>query len=372
MRKSIVRINQADAKSLQKIYGIGPGLAARIIDYRERKGPFRSAVDLAKVAGIGAQRAEALSHQIDWTIPPKPASTRPLPLHDRLVALAPLLVLTALCLFILSRLLMALISAYFSQEDDAWLSMWMYFVAILLNVVALSTAPSGYKYLWRGGHSFYEPLDRSDIIAFPILLGGVVLLIINRILYYAIYAPEGWVGMVRSPYQLAGLFAGALALAVMGPITLIIYFPQYMLQRWVVKCVDSIVVLYTVFIAVVVWMFRNEIAVWILIIFVFMGYETGVTGIKIIRGESLYLNAITSLQQKTDSTQQWLTWLNARLPDRSQQVQLLAALKQAYPPSPFRTLGGIIVVTSASWLLVTALGGVIEWFVQKWLESVVR
>jgi len=48
-----VNINLAPAAKLEKLPGIGPALAARIIAYREEHGPFESIEDLTRVSGIG-------------------------------------------------------------------------------------------------------------------------------------------------------------------------------------------------------------------------------------------------------------------------------------------------------------------------------
>ena len=53
-----VNINTADAGALQALPGIGPALAAAIVEHRERAGPFASVDDLAKVAGIGPAKLE--------------------------------------------------------------------------------------------------------------------------------------------------------------------------------------------------------------------------------------------------------------------------------------------------------------------------
>jgi len=48
-----VNINQADAKTLTTLKGIGKDRAAKIIEYREMNGPFEKIEDIMKVKGIG-------------------------------------------------------------------------------------------------------------------------------------------------------------------------------------------------------------------------------------------------------------------------------------------------------------------------------
>ncbi|MBI3988239.1 MAG: helix-hairpin-helix domain-containing protein [candidate division NC10 bacterium] len=50
--------NQAREEELERLPGIGPVLAARIIRYRQRFGPFRDVEELKKVDGIGEKRFE--------------------------------------------------------------------------------------------------------------------------------------------------------------------------------------------------------------------------------------------------------------------------------------------------------------------------
>ncbi len=52
-----VPVNRADPELLMTIPGIGPQLAARIVDYREEHGRFTGAHDLLGVSGIGEKRA---------------------------------------------------------------------------------------------------------------------------------------------------------------------------------------------------------------------------------------------------------------------------------------------------------------------------
>ena len=48
-----VNINTANKETLSTLNGIGPVTAERIIEYREKVGPFKSIEEIAKVKGIG-------------------------------------------------------------------------------------------------------------------------------------------------------------------------------------------------------------------------------------------------------------------------------------------------------------------------------
>ena len=60
----IVNLNTASQTELEELPGIGPKAAARIIEYRERKGPFKKVEDLMNVQGIGEKSFLRLRPQI--------------------------------------------------------------------------------------------------------------------------------------------------------------------------------------------------------------------------------------------------------------------------------------------------------------------
>ena len=55
-----VSINRASREELEKLPGIGPALASRIVEQRERYGPFRRAEHLMLVRGISERRFRQL------------------------------------------------------------------------------------------------------------------------------------------------------------------------------------------------------------------------------------------------------------------------------------------------------------------------
>ena len=55
-----VDINTATAAELETLPGIGPSLAAAIVEHRRRSGPFRSVDELIQVAGIGPVKLEQI------------------------------------------------------------------------------------------------------------------------------------------------------------------------------------------------------------------------------------------------------------------------------------------------------------------------
>lgn len=59
-----ININTAGAAELDKLPGIGPALAQRIIEYRESKGSFGKIEDITKVSGIGTAMFEKMKSRI--------------------------------------------------------------------------------------------------------------------------------------------------------------------------------------------------------------------------------------------------------------------------------------------------------------------
>lgn len=59
-----ININEADAKTLVSLKGIGRALADRILEYRSKNGYFHSIDDLKKIRGIGEKLFNRIKDRI--------------------------------------------------------------------------------------------------------------------------------------------------------------------------------------------------------------------------------------------------------------------------------------------------------------------
>lgn len=74
-----INVNAASAPELELLPGIGPTLARRIVEVRQRDGPFRSLDELSRVPGIGPKTIERLSSLAIAAPADAHATTRPAP-----------------------------------------------------------------------------------------------------------------------------------------------------------------------------------------------------------------------------------------------------------------------------------------------------
>lgn len=59
-----ININEADAKSLTTLHGIGESLANRMLEYRSQNGYFRSTEELKKVKGVGEKLFDRIKDKV--------------------------------------------------------------------------------------------------------------------------------------------------------------------------------------------------------------------------------------------------------------------------------------------------------------------
>jgi competence ComEA-like helix-hairpin-helix protein len=73
----VIDINSASIQELDELPGIGPAIAARIVEYREKNGPFGKIEDLMEVRGIGEKKFLSLKDRVTVGAPAKPETEQP-------------------------------------------------------------------------------------------------------------------------------------------------------------------------------------------------------------------------------------------------------------------------------------------------------
>lgn len=63
-QSSTISINSADAARLQELPGVGPVIAERIVQWREKNGPFQSIDELTEISGIGPSMIEQIRDMV--------------------------------------------------------------------------------------------------------------------------------------------------------------------------------------------------------------------------------------------------------------------------------------------------------------------
>ncbi len=67
--RELININSATAKEFERLHGIGPQIAGRIVAYREKNGAFKRVDDITKVRGIGPKTLERLRPHLTMSTP---------------------------------------------------------------------------------------------------------------------------------------------------------------------------------------------------------------------------------------------------------------------------------------------------------------
>lgn len=77
----VINVNTASVEQLQLLPRVGPALAQRIVEHREKNGPFKAPTDLMLVRGIGEKSFELLKPYLavsgSTTLSEKVRSPRP-------------------------------------------------------------------------------------------------------------------------------------------------------------------------------------------------------------------------------------------------------------------------------------------------------
>ena len=63
-KAELIDLNKASAEQLVALPGVGPAIAKRIVDFREKNGPFKRVEDLLKVRGVGEKSFQKIKGRV--------------------------------------------------------------------------------------------------------------------------------------------------------------------------------------------------------------------------------------------------------------------------------------------------------------------
>jgi hypothetical protein len=156
------------------------------------------------------------------------------------------------------------------------------------------------------------------------------------------------------------------------PLLLAFWRPSLRANARLARIYDIGLIGYSGVVAIGLWIYRGTLPLWVLIVvgaipglvLAFNAIQTLRTGRSFFEEMFSFLAPSTRTQPVIDESA-WLKWINTRIPDPKQQQALMHALREIYVLQ-WRTF---ILFGFAMWLIGTACGGVVEWGVQKVLDS---
>lgn len=375
---SLVAINTAGADELAALHGIGPVLAGRIAAHRDAHGPITTPDDLARVPGVSAELAYTLAPRIDWRAP---AATGAGEKERDWVGAATRAIPILVCLWFVRNALANVLHLWPARgQGEPFALGWL-----VANIAALTIGLSGtlgvvlrlLADLTRD-RARAKRLNRVAFLSLIPVVAGMVVGVLSIAVYYQFYAPGGWARLLDDSGTMAGLVCILAALAILLPMITLLWWPALAYNAVLARAVDGALLLGALAGTAMSWFAREEVPVLISIVLGVFGLSLAALGYQSIRGREPYLSLIAELllpapdaRRQADATAR-LAWLNARMPDPEEQKALQAALNRAYPPSRKRTLMGLLVFGAGGWLVITALGAIVEYVVQGWVSNWVR
>lgn len=71
-----ININTASVEQLTTLPGVGARLAGRIVEYRQKQGPFKSTQELLNVKGVGERNFQKIQGQLSVADAPRAGASR--------------------------------------------------------------------------------------------------------------------------------------------------------------------------------------------------------------------------------------------------------------------------------------------------------
>jgi len=368
MKYPLIKINIDDAQTLTQLYDVGDEVAERIVNYRQSNGFFNTPNDLAKVKGVSLHLAETLSSQISWELPSEV-------IEDSEVRLLPL----SFVIFI--YLLTIIIGGFFlffstsSRLNDSiatgyGIGIWIDFSILVSQISILASF-----LILTLTFAVKSKSSKKRIMSFFYL--AVSLLIISSISTglgnFFDYQLWGWDKFIHNTPAVVAFFVltpFVIFLIFMG---IGIRFPNLQ-ENNIFSRLISLLLIITIGALITGELFLQIEAIYFRLIVIILGAFVTYLGFISLSKHLTITQILFSLIKVSDDKDMneslaWLTWLNSRLPNTEDQKSLQSSLNQVYPDSKLKTFFSVLLIGIGGWIILEAIGAVIEWIIQKQLDK---
>lgn len=372
--KSLIKVNIDTDTTIARLYGVGIELSKRIVEYRNIHGYYKNPDDLAKVDGISLQLAITLSPQIDWQIPKQQTEIKERDVFYSVFWLVA--TLFNLWLIFSTRVpdINYSIDKYKNGINSEWTWIWIYISLGLSNVVVALITFSAFIQAYTLRTKIERLWFKVNIILGILLIIALTSVVLGNVTYYQFYSPDGWLPFLN-PVNISSALSALAAVFLATPIFLFSYLEnKKSIRKKLAQLYDFGFALSGVA-AVLVSLFTNDIFPLGYRIFQFIiGVVYSYIGLQMAKYNSSMFDLVISYYQLDenkvdDSRIYWTNWINSRLPNPEEQKELQKILNENYPKSKFKSFLGWLILGAGGWLIVTSLSSVLDWIIQKGLNS---
>lgn len=381
MNSPLVKINTASPEEIATLYDVGLHRAEDIVSYRTAHGPLHGPEDLAKVEGITLKLATTLAPHIDWEGPSKPEQPKQ---RDWVGALhwATIFLITTLSVLMIGLSLTSLtVRTNLTTGSGAWLKILMIILGttILICFAVYAATRVGVELTSNKKHA--RKLSRGGLLSMAVVLSLSVVLCVGTIIYSQFYSLSGWTTFraTSSAWTLViGLISFVFLFLFMVPQLIVWRRPSLASNPWLSGVFDVTIGLFGVVLLLIIILSREFLPLWLLLLSVVAGVMVVLIAVVSIRRGESFLHASLdfvdpgALARQKNTVDAWRRWLNVRLPDPVQQRELKDALEDIYRPSPVQTFARVLILNVGGWVVVAAIGAIIELYIQDWWRSLTK
>ncbi|HEX8149213.1 MAG TPA: helix-hairpin-helix domain-containing protein [Pyrinomonadaceae bacterium] len=395
MQSPTVKINSDPAEKISELHGIGAVLAARIVEYRERNGYFRSPEELDKVEGVSINLARSLSPHIDWGLPEATAAPVKRDWGGAVFFLVGACVLLWLGIREVMRDYPGLRAEWRAVEWAAGAgkrnpaALKDFSAALLISVsgafnimmAALLSVAFGLREVAATESGARRAIRASKMMVLSLLV-GFAFLGLGNFFYHDLYTRRGLLLFVRNKTLIAGLLTNIEVCLFFSPVLFLLLWPAVATSRtfqrvydWLVFTTFLTIALLSIFFATFISGEFTSVVVNILLPACSVVFGI-LASASLIKGKSIFQVIVDLLEIQKFTSQKsqvnWLRWLNTHLPDPEQQMELKKALNKAYPQTRLGRVTSILVFGVGSWIALQTLSAVLQWAVGKLLDTIGR